>query len=85
MDVKSAFLHGDLQGEIYMKNLEGYTSDPSFVCKLQKSLYGLKQTPGVWYAKIDSFFLAQKFERCMSDKNVYLKQYEGNFMIIFLC
>ena len=42
MDVKSALIHGDLHEEIYMKHPEGYISDPSLVCKLQKSLYGLK-------------------------------------------
>ena len=42
MDVKSSFLHGDLHEEIYMKQPEGYISDPSLVCKLKKSLYGLK-------------------------------------------
>ena len=61
MDVKSAFLHGDLQKEIYMKQLDGYTSDPSLVCKMQKSLYGLKQAPRAWYAKIDSFLLSHNF------------------------
>ena len=42
MDVKSAFLHGDLKEEIYMKQPEVFIDDPSLVCKLRKSLYGLK-------------------------------------------
>ena len=42
MDVKSAFLHGYLHEEIYMNHTKGYISDPSLVCKLQMSLYGLK-------------------------------------------
>ena len=45
MDVKSAFLHGDIHEGIYMKHPEGYISDPSLVCKLKKSLHGLKQDP----------------------------------------
>ena len=40
MDVKSDFLHGDLQEEIYMKNTKGYTSDPSLVCKLKNTYMG---------------------------------------------
>ena len=40
MDVKSAFIHGDLHEEIYMKQPEGYITDPSLVFKLKKSLYG---------------------------------------------
>ena len=63
IDVKSAFLHGDLNEEIYMKQPEGYTSDPSLVCKLHKSLYGLKKAPRSSYAKIDAFFLSQNFQR----------------------
>ena len=42
MDVKSAFLHGDLEEEIYIRQLEGYTKDSSLVCKLRKYMYGLK-------------------------------------------
>ena len=47
MDVKSAFFHGDIHEEIYMKHPEGYIIDPSLVFKLKKSLYGLKQAPRV--------------------------------------
>ena len=84
MDIKSDFLHGDQWEEIYMKNPKGYASDPSLVCKLQKSLYGLKQAPRSWYAKMDSFLLSRNFERCKYDKNVYLNKYEGNYMSIFV-
>ena len=84
MDVKSAFLHGYLHEEIYMKQLKGYSSYPSLVCKLQKSLYGLKHAPRSWYAKMDAFLLSQKFQRCKSDSNVYLHQYYGNLVIIVL-
>ena len=84
MDVKSDFIHGDLQEEIYMKKLEGYTSYPSLICKLHKSLYGLKQAPRCWYAKMDAFLLSQNFQRCKSDPNVYLQKYEVNILIIIL-
>ena len=56
MDVKSAFLHGDIHEEIYMNHPEGYISDPYLVYKLNKSLYGLKQAPREWYSKMDAFF-----------------------------
>ena len=72
MDVKSYFIHGDLNEDIYMKHPKGFTSDPSLVCKLQKSLYGLKQAPRSWYAKMDAFLLSQNFHRCKYDPNVYL-------------
>ena len=84
MDVKSAFLHGDLHDEIYMKQPDGYTSDPSLVCKLQKSLYGLKHAPRSWYAKVDAFMLSQKLQMCKSDPNVYIQKYDSNVLIIVL-
>ena len=55
MDVKCAFLNGDMNKEIFMQQLEGFVSNPYLVCKLKKSLYGLKQAPRAWYAKIDCF------------------------------
>ena len=67
-----------------MKQHEGYISDPYLVCKLKKSLYGLKQAPREWYSKMDAFFLSQNFQRCKSDPNVYIQQYDGNLIIIVL-
>ena len=63
MDVKSAFLHGDLKEDIYMKQPEGFIDDPSLVCILRKSLYGLKQAPRAWYSKMDAYLISHKFER----------------------
>ena len=70
MDVKSAFLHGDLKEEIYMKQPKGFIDDPSLVYRLRKSLYGLKQAPRAWYSKMDVFLISQKFERFKSYCNV---------------
>ena len=76
MDVKSAFLHGDLHEEIYMEQPPGFIhNNSSLVCRLKKSLYGLKQAPRAWYAKIDGFLLDTNFSRCHSDNNVYTKNY----------
>ena len=77
MDVKSSILHGDLEEEIYMRHPKGYTKYSSLVCKIRKYLYGVKQTPRAWYAKMDSFLLSHKFETCKSDCNVYMKQKRG--------
>ena len=84
MDVKYTFKHGYIHEEIYMNHPEGYITDPSLVCKIKKSLYGLKQAPREWYSKMDAFLLSQNFQSCKSDKNVYLQQYYGNLIIIFL-
>ena len=65
MDVKSAFIHGYIHEDIYMKKTKGYISEPSFVCKLKKSLYELKQAPREWYSKMDAFLLSQKFQMCI--------------------
>ena len=82
MDVKSAFLYGDLEEDIYMKQLEGFIDDPSLVFRPRKSLYGLKQAPRAWYSKMDTFLISQKFERFKSDCNVYLKKKEGFLLLV---
>ena len=67
-----------------MKYPNGYISDPYLVCKLKKSLYSLEQTPREWYSKMDAFLLSQKFQRCISDPNVYIQKYDVHFIIIVL-
>ena len=67
MDVKCAFMNGELNKDIYMQQPEGFVSNPSLVCRLNKSLYGLKQAPRAWYAKIDGFLLSLIFFRCEFD------------------
>uniref|UniRef100_A0A2N9EH16 Integrase catalytic domain-containing protein n=1 Tax=Fagus sylvatica TaxID=28930 RepID=A0A2N9EH16_FAGSY len=59
MDVKTTFLHGDLEEEIYMIQPEGFEAKGKEhkVCRLKKSLYGLKQAPRQWYKKFDSFMV----------------------------
>ena len=84
MDVKNAFLHGDLEEEIYMEQPQGYVHNSSLVCKLKKSLYGLKQAPHAWYAKIDSYLLSQNFMRCKFDPNVYMLRTSDSLLLIVL-
>ncbi|RVW28295.1 Retrovirus-related Pol polyprotein from transposon TNT 1-94 [Vitis vinifera] len=57
LDVKTAFLHGDLEEDLYMIHPEGFIvqGQENLVCKLRRSLYGLKQAPRQWYNKFDSF------------------------------
>lgn len=83
MDVKNTFLHGDLEEEIYMEQLQGYAQNSSLVCRL-KSLYGLKQAPRDWYAKMDSYLLSQNFMRCKSDPNVYMMRTYDSLLLIVL-
>ena len=65
LDVKTTFLHGDLDDEIYMQQLEGFMEKgkENLVCRLKKSLYGLKQAPCQWYKKFESFMLEHKFQK----------------------
>ena len=59
MDVKSAFLNGELQEEVYMSQPPSFkvAGSESKVCRLQKALYGLKQATRVWYIKIDRYLV----------------------------
>eukprot|EP00253_Pinus_taeda_P030191 PITA_30191 len=82
MDVKNAFFHGDLLEEIYMERPHGFVQDSSLVCRLKKSLYGLKQGHRAWYAKMDSFLLSQNFETCKCDPNVYMLRTHDSLLIL---
>eukprot|EP00253_Pinus_taeda_P036539 PITA_36539 len=75
MDVKTTFLHGDLEEEIYMKKTEGFAVNgkKKLVCKLKKSLYGLKQSQRMWYHKFDTFIRGIGFTRSKADHCVYFK------------
>ncbi|KAL1201123.1 Retrovirus-related Pol polyprotein from transposon TNT 1-94 [Cardamine amara subsp. amara] len=69
MDVKTVFLHGNLEEEIYMKQPEGFVKpgEEKLVCKLKMSLYGLKQAPRQWYKRFDTFMLQIEYQRCEYD------------------
>ena len=87
MDVQTAFLHGDLDEELYMKQPEGYVilGKEHLVCKLKRSLYGLKQAPRQWYKKFDAFMLKNGFKRSQADHCLYTtKDIDGNPIILVL-
>ena len=73
MDVKTTFLNGNLEEEIYMDQLEVFTmpSNEHMVCKLLKSLYGLKQAPRQWHEKFDQCLLSNGFKQ-MKVIDVYI-------------
>jgi hypothetical protein len=58
--------------------------DPSLVCRLKKSLYGLKQASRAWYANMDSYMLSQNFVRCKSDPNVYILKMVDSLLLFVL-
>ncbi|KAH9681067.1 Integrase catalytic domain-containing protein [Citrus sinensis] len=86
LDVKTAFLHGQLEEEIYMLQPEGFaeTGKENLVCRLNKSLYGLKQAPRCWYKRFDSFIMSLGYNRLSSDHCAYYKRFEDNDFIILL-
>ena len=86
MDVKTAFLNGDLDEEIYMEQPEGFAvpGQEKKVCRLVKSLYGLKQALMQWHEKFDSVMMTNGFKINECDKCVYVKNTERGFVIICL-
>lgn len=83
-DVKTAFLHGDLSEEIYMEQPQGFVDSrhPNSVCRLQKSLYGLKQASRAWNVKFDNFLLQSGFIRSNADPCVYFQTNPNGDMLI---
>ena len=86
MDVKTAFLNGDLNEEIYMEQPEMFSApgQEMKVCRLVKSLYGLKQAPKQWHEKFDNIMLSHRFKINECDKCVYVKDDEHGYVIVCL-
>ena len=86
MDVETAFLNGELEEDVYMKQPEGFIQpgQEHLVCKLNKSLYGLKQAGYTWNKKIDATLCSHSFTPLDADNCVYLHQQGSDIIIIAL-
>lgn len=85
IDVRNAYIKSDLKESIYMKQPKGFESDENMVCKLNKSLYGLKQAGYEWNKCINEFLVNEmKFDRLKSDPCVYKRGNNDNKIIISL-
>ena len=86
LDVKTTFLHGHLEEEIYMEQPEGFmvAGKEHLVCRLKKSLYGLKQAPRQWYKKFESVMGKQGYRKTASDHCVFFQRFGDDDFIILL-
>lgn len=83
MDAVTAFLQGELNEEIYMRQPECFADKTNRVCRLRKSLYGLKQSSRVWNMKLSSVLTQQlNFTRSTVDQSVYFKHSAQNIVIL---
>ena len=86
MDVKTAFLHGDLDKRIYTQQPKVFVvpGNEHMVFKLTRSLYGLKQAPRQWYKKFDSFMTKTGFCKAEKDPCCYFKKYTDSYVFLLL-
>ena len=84
MDVKTAFLNGVVEQEVYVEQPLGFeTRDRmSHVCRLKKALYGLKQETRIWYGRIDSFLSSLGFTKSKADSNLQKDEYGNPVMLL---
>ena len=87
MDVKTAFLNGEIDADIYMKQPQGYREvgeRSHYVCKVLRSLYGLKQAPRIWYVLMTNFLMELGFVRTKKDYCLFFKRGE-NGKLAYIC
>ncbi|GKA43848.1 ribonuclease H-like domain, reverse transcriptase, RNA-dependent DNA polymerase [Tanacetum coccineum] len=84
LDVKSAFLHGDLKEEVYVTQPEGFIKkqDQGKVYRLIKALYGLKQAPRAWNIKLDNTLKSLDFKKCALEQAIYTKKSKDSILLI---
>lgn len=86
MDVKNAFLQGELMEEVYMRIPKGYDENipESHVCRLKKAIYGLKQSPRAWYSKLHNALTSQSFTKSEADSSLFTKHSEHGITILLI-
>jgi hypothetical protein len=84
LDVNNAFLRGDLQENVYMTPPPNVAAKANQVCKLVKSLYGLKQASRKWYEKLTSLLLSHNYRQVASDHSMFTKQTASTFTVLLV-
>ncbi|KAJ1686716.1 hypothetical protein LUZ63_018106 [Rhynchospora breviuscula] len=84
MDVKSAFLNGWIDEEVYVQQPPGFVDhfNPDYVFKLHKALYGLKQAPRAWYGRLCTFLLDNGFARGKMDTTLFTKKRDDHLLLV---
>ncbi|OWM65682.1 hypothetical protein CDL15_Pgr017179 [Punica granatum] len=85
LDIKNAFLHGDLEEKVYMEQPPGFVAQGEYfgkVCKLRKSLYGLKQSPRAWFGRFSSAVIKFGLVRSQFDHSVFFRHYGGRHILL---
>ena len=84
LDVKSAFLHGELEEDIFVEQPQGYEvkGKEHMVYKLHKALYGLKQAPRAWFSRIEAHFVREGFTSSPSEQTLFFKRDGGKILIV---
>lgn len=84
LDVKTAFLHGELKEKVYVTQPEGFIipGKEGKVYKLKKALYGLRQAPRAWNAKLNKILCELRFQRCCKEPSVYRKEEKRGLLVV---
>ncbi|GKD56698.1 retrovirus-related pol polyprotein from transposon TNT 1-94, partial [Tanacetum coccineum] len=87
MDVKSAFLNGFINEEVYVSQPSSFIDfeKPNHVYKLKKALYGLKQAPKSWYDRLKSFLFEDKYTMRLVDNTLFTKKRDSHIIIVQIC
>nr|GEZ04723.1 retrovirus-related Pol polyprotein from transposon TNT 1-94 [Tanacetum cinerariifolium] len=84
MDVKTAFLNGNLREEVYVSQLDRFVDqdNSNHVYKLKKALYGLKQAPHAWYDMLSSFLISQDFSKGSVDPTLFIRRNDNDLLLV---
>ena len=86
IDVKNAFLNGILKEEVFMEQPHGFKDNvnPDYVCKLKRGLYGLKQSPRIWFERLGNYLKSMNFKQSCADASVFMNDGANGKIIIVL-
>nr|GEW75088.1 hypothetical protein [Tanacetum cinerariifolium] len=84
MDVKSAFLYGTIDEEVYVMQPSGFQDpeSPAKVYKVEKAMYGLHQAPRAWYGTLSKYLLKNGFQRGTVDQTLFIRRQRGDFVLV---